>query len=276
MRTLTADTKITVKRSQPTLTGETKIRLSQILDLSIWHKLNKLIEDTRKKPAHKPAGSPNSTGGQFAREYNTEYETVKEKLKERYEEVEGKLKPEEKKAIKDYTENSDPFNDFVRGKPQDPKTRAVIAPQVAALDAALEKSEVGDNIQVYRVLSIEPEEINKIIPIKGIDLNDIPKSSRNLYINHILENQPIKSKQSGYLSTTINPYYRMKHPKSGKPFISYTIKVPHEAKGLYIEDLSRVPHQEELLVLRGYALDLKAVKYDVIHDRYDIEAEVIL
>lgn len=42
MKTLTADTKIIIKRSRPALTGDTKIRLSQIKDLAAW------VEDRTK------------------------------------------------------------------------------------------------------------------------------------------------------------------------------------------------------------------------------------
>ena len=254
------------------LTPDTRIKLSQIKDFPLWHKFTLIINDAKRNQKRVPKG--NSHGGEFAREYNSDFNSVKKNLTKKSKEIEKTLSKSEKRAIIDYTIDSEDINKYARGERIDPSKLSDVQKKVDALDSALKKSTVGENIKVYRTLNTS--DINKIIPIKDCNINEIPKSSRNLYLNRYLENSQITSPQKGYLSTTISPLYEMDKPKKNKTHVKYKINVPHEAQGLFIANLSKHPHQEELLILRGYDLDIKRIKYNAINDSYELEADIIL
>lgn len=306
---LTAETRIRVeaplplpqKATRPALTGDTKIRLSQIVDLKKWvedqrrYQLGEISETTGLMkttegwvtPPHFAAPTSrenNVSRGRSGsgsnepkqREYSADFKENKKKLTSVLEETKKKLTADEVNAIKEYTKSSRDLNAYSRGKKVDPKKVPQIKAQQKALDNALNKSHVGENVIAYRSINISPDGIDSIIPTNGIPISQVPAGSRNLYLQKQLELGSIQSKETGYISTTINPNYQMNRPKQGQVFLSYKINIPKETHGLYIGDLSNKPHQEELLVIRNYSLDLKKIKYDAKRNRYEIEAEVIL
>ena len=297
MRELTADTRIRVRRprkapARKPLTGDTRIRLSQIKDLLTWRRNTADTQGVESPDGAKsPKGDKQKVGGKWEyipvsergagganqqREYSADYQENKKKLTKISEETRKKLSKNEVKAIKEYTEESKYINEYSRGEKVDPKMIPHIKEQQQALDSALKKSKVGENVTAYRMVSIAPETIDSLIQLEGIPLSQIPKGSRNLYLQKQLETTGIQSTEKGYISTTINPNYQMNKQKPGESFVSYKINIPEEAHGLYLGDLSAVKHQEELLVLRNYSLDFKTVKYDANRDRYEIEADLIL
>ena len=301
MRFLTADTIIRLK-AEPAqlpkrkLTAETKICLSKIKGLKEWH--DQLIKDedevgtvnnwpSDKKDHRKQidgswpiVGSEEDIIGKEEdtkqREYSSDYLENKKKLSAESEKTKKKLTKTEIKAIRDYTTKSDELNAFSRGEKVNTAKIPQLKAQQQALDSALKKSKVGENVTAYRTTSIPPNKIDSLIKLEGLPISEIPKGSRNLYLQKQLETTGIQSVEKGYISTTINPNYKMNNQKTGETFLSYKINIPKEAHGLYLGDLSKIPHQEELLVLRNYSLDIKRIKYDSSKDRYDIIADLIL
>ena len=296
MRELTADTRIRVRRprkapARKPLTGDTRIRLSQIKDLLTWRRNTADTQGVESPDGAKsPKGDKKKVGGKWeyipvsergggagqTREFSADYKENKKELTSVLEETKKKLSTEEVKAIKDYTISSKNLNAYSRGQKVDPVLIPQLKAQQKALDNALDKSRVGKDVLVYRAVNISPEILDSLIPTDGMPLSSVPAGSRNLFLQKQLEAGPIQSNQKGYISTTINPNYQMTKPEKGMAFFNYKINIPKEAHGLYLGDLSDKPHQEELLVLRNYSLDLKKIKYDASRDRYDIEADLIL
>lgn len=186
------------------------------------------------------------------------------------------MSSEEIKAVKNYTKTSKEINAFSRGEKVDPSKVPQLKAQQSALDNALKKTEVGENVIAYRTVSIPQDKIDSVIPTQNIPISKIPAGSRNLYLQKTLETTSIRSTEKGYISTTINPNYQMNQQNAGEVFVSYKINVPKEAHGLYLGKLSTKKHQDELLVLRNYSLDFKKIKYDARSDRYEIEADLLL
>ncbi|MBP5793992.1 MAG: hypothetical protein J6W46_10185 [Spirochaetaceae bacterium] len=297
MRELTGSTRIRVRapRKAPArkpLTGDTRIKLSQIKDFLTWRKNTADTQGVESPDGAKsPKGDKKKVGGdwvyvpvsergggaaQAPREFSADYQENKRKLTSVFEAAKKKLSSEEIKAVKNYTKTSKEINAFSRGEKVDPSKVPQLKAQQSALDNALKKTEVGENVIAYRTVSIPQDKIDSVIPTQNIPISKIPAGSRNLYLQKTLETTPIRSTEKGYISTTINPNYQMNRQNAGEAFVSYKINVPKEAHGLYLGKLSAKKHQDELLVLRNYSLDFKKVKYDARSDRYEIEADLLL
>ncbi|MBO7612622.1 MAG: hypothetical protein J6S81_02225 [Treponema sp.] len=127
MRKLTADTIIRVRRPQSEprkreLTGDTRIRLSQIKDFLTWRKNTADTQGVESPDGAKsPNGEKKKVGGEWVyvpvsergggaaqapREFSADYQENKRKLTSVFEAAKKKLSSEEIKAVKNYTKTS--------------------------------------------------------------------------------------------------------------------------------------------------------------------------
>lgn len=295
MKTLTADTKITIKRSRPALTGDTKIRLSQIKDLAAWVEdrrygigeistktgLMKTTEGWVVPPhaARMIEGQEGTRGGSAGgtatrpRVYSDNFETNKKELQSYAEPNIKKLQeehPEYIASIQLYTgPGSGAMNEAMRTSIKD--APAKVQRNIANISQALARNKVGKDVVAYRTIGADQETLNSIFP--GLNLEGVEPQKIQNELNKKLK-RGLTYQEKAFLSTSINPNYKH-HENQGNGVIKMKLQVPAETRGLYVDSIStHAGKSQELLLQRNTCLIYSKITYNVKTNEYYIEATV--
>ena len=250
MRQLTAETRIRVKVPLPLprkreLTGETRIRLSQIVDFKDWRKYVKDEEDWDE--AKHPRGQPDNSG-QFAKVFCKNLKENQEDLQKTFDRA--NVPEEEKEVIQEYTAGlSDKINAYRRDKTA--PTNPALEEKIELLDRALNRTTLEKNIRTYRTVTARKEKLEEILQVPG--LGDVDEEDLGDFINAYLDKQNIKAHDEAFLSTTLDKNYTHKKRTSKQKkylyLLKYTIDAPKEAHGLYVEYVKVIFFKQNYFIL---------------------------
>ena len=277
MRQLTAETRIRVKVPLPLprkreLTGETRIRLSQIVDFKDWRKYVKDEEDWDE--AKHPRGQPDNSG-QFAKVFCKNLKENQEDLQKTFDRA--NVPEEEKEVIQEYTAGlSDKINAYRRDKTA--PTNPALEEKIELLDRALNRTTLEKNIRTYRTVTARKEKLEEILQVPG--LGDVDEEDLGDFINAYLDKQNIKAHDEAFLSTTLDKNYTHKKRTSKQKkylyLLKYTIDAPKEAHGLYVESVTEYPGQNEVILFKENDLDIFNVKVNSKSKTIYINANLIV
>lgn len=151
----------------------------------------------------------------------------------------------------------------------DKNSNSDINTKITNLINVVDKSKVGKNIVVWR--GAESDFIDTLL---GNIVSDIPKSEINKILKQIVD-KGVEFEEKGMMSTSI-------HPGGAHGKTMMKINIPKDAKGLYIEPITKKETsswehpEDELLLQRGYKLKVKNVNYNKETFQYEVEADLVI
>ena len=298
---LTAETRIRVRAprilpKKKELTGDTRIRLSQIKDLAAWaedrrYQLGEISENTGLMktaegwvtPPHtkKPLTQKEQASGTAGRTqiYSANYKKNKEFLHSRGKQLISRMTTTDKAAFSHYIRlGSGVINGIIR---KDIKNTAGFQKEIACIKnmenfMAQKDCTAGSNIKVYRTTRADNKTIQSIFPLQT-PINTYPPEKRNEVLQQLIGT---KVPQLAFTSTSINP--KNKHGWSEEEkntgMISYEINVPAEAHGLYVAPMAKGQNEneEEFLLQNKQLFIYREINYDIKTGDYNIIADVLV
>lgn len=268
------------------MTGDTKIRLSQIKDLAAWgedaenlpprrwadgklhEKVSGKWQEVTEKKEQQQIGKENTS-----RTYSDNFEKNKEDLRQYAEPNIEKLKtehPEYIASIQLYTgPGSGAMNEAMRTSIKD--APAKVQRNIANISQALARNKVGKDVVAYRTIGADQESLNSIFP--GLNLEGVEPQKIQNELNKKLK-RGLTYQEKAFLSTSINPNYKH-HENQGNGVIKMKLQVPAETRGLYVDSIStHAGKSQELLLQRNTCLIYSKITYNVKTNEYYIEATV--
>lgn len=199
--------------------------------------------------------------------FSADYEENKDWLTLQFKD--RRLTGEEYLTIQDYTDNAfESINTRLRYGRYEINSNNEIDKKIDTLTKALNK-EIGKNLIVYR--GAESDFIDTLL---GQVVSDIKSSEKNAVIGKLLSEKNIIFEEKGFMSTSI-------HTEGAHGKVMMKIKVPKNAKGLYVEPITKKQvsswehAEDELLLQRNYSLKINNVKYNEETWVYEVEADLI-
>jgi hypothetical protein len=163
-------------------------------------------------------------------------------------------------AIRDYTENSYPINDYLRKSkvPEEGKKGIeIIETKVKLIDGALKKNITKEAITVYRGSSIEA---------LGYDAKSKPTADDFAK----LKGKVLKDK--GFMSASMDKSVITGFDGSSwsKYVVHFEIKVPQGTKGSFINSASKTPNEAEFLFSKGSKMKIVDVQVKKTFTKHEI------
>lgn len=226
-------------------------------------------KEWEKTMNHKPAMTVNQIVKAIQNDnYSENYEENKTWLQNQFNKA--SITENEKTVIEGYSENDFTLiNRNLRYNRYNPSSNSDMNTKITTLIKAIDKSKVGKNIVVWR--GAESDFIDTIL---GRVVSDIPKNEINKVLTDVVK-KGIEFEEKGMMSTSI-------HPEGAHGKTMMKINVPKDARGLYIESITKKKTsswehpEDELLLQRGYKLKIKHVNYNEQTFQYEVDADLII
>lgn len=301
MRELTGSTRIRVRapRKAPArkpLTGDTRIRLSQIKDLAAW------IEDRRYEigeistktglmktangwvvPPHamRPMEQQEQHQGLHGggRTYSADYKKNREVMHARGKQLISRMTTMVKSAFQHYIgTGSGVINKIQRNEITNTADFQKEVKEIKAMENFMAQDDctAGSNITVYRSTKADNKTLNAIF-ILPKPINSFPPEQRNEVLQQLVGTIV---PQPAFTSTSINPKNRHGWSEEEKTtgMVTYRLNVPADAHGLYVAPMARGQNEneEEFLLQNRQLFIYREINYDEKTGDYNIIADVLV
>ena len=302
MRELTADTIIKVKATHKTpakkpLTGDTRIRLSQIKDLVAFaedrrYEIGEISTKTglmktaegwvvpphaiRHQEEQQPQRREVSGGG---RTYSTDYKKNREVMHARGKELISKMTVSVKSAFSHYIAmGSGIMNKIQRREIKNVAGFQKEVKEIKEMEKFMAQDDctAGHNITVYRNTTADTKTLNAIFPFPK-PINSYPPEQRNEILQQLVGTIV---PQPAFTSTSINPknIHGWNEEEKNTGMVTYQLNVPEEAHGLYVAPMAKGQNEneEEFLLQNKQMFIYRKIEYDKNSGDYNIVADVLV
>ena len=302
MRELTGSTRIRVRASRQAparkpLTGDTRIRLSQIKDLAAWiedrrYEIGEISTKTglmktaegwvvpphamRHQEQEQPQRKGLHGGG---RAYSTDYKKNREVMHARGKELISRMTASVKSAFSHYIGmGSGIMNKIQRRQITNVAGFQKEIKEIKEMENFMAQDDctAGHNITVYRNTTADTKTLNAIFPLDQ-PINSYPEDQRTEILQSLIGKE---IPQAAFTSTTINPknIHGWNEEEKNTGMVTYKLRVPAEAHGLYVAPMAKGQNEneEEFLLQNKQTFIYTQINYDKKSGDYNIIADVLV